>query len=249
MKNFLLTCLLLVIFATNFAAAQSWHSVAYDNAGVAGKQPHLIQGESWEYPADALPLSAVAKDDPARTVAFGDAVRFGYAGLVKDAKYKCKMTFLSDDAERKVKVLAGDTTLAKEISLAQGKKATHEFDLPAATYANGTLQLVVQKVAGPNAVVSEVTILASDAKKLGKTDPFAAMKKDVSKLVAELRPNYAPIPLGCTPINLGGTWSFWQTPPADFEKLAAPDGQAKKIEVPGEWVMQGLPVSKGKSAG
>ena len=49
-------------------------------------------------------------------------------------------------------------------------------------------------------------------------------------------------------IDLNGQWSFTTTPETDFWKKNKIEGW-KSIEVPGEWVMQGFDVEKGKAAG
>lgn len=49
--------------------------------------------------------------------------------------------------------------------------------------------------------------------------------------------------------NLGGEWLFNPTPANDFEKQTTWDASWKKIEVPGEWVMQGVKVAKNHWAG
>jgi hypothetical protein len=49
-------------------------------------------------------------------------------------------------------------------------------------------------------------------------------------------------------IDLNGQWHFSSTPKADFWKTEAIN-QWNTIEVPGEWVMQGFDVNKGKQAG
>lgn len=49
--------------------------------------------------------------------------------------------------------------------------------------------------------------------------------------------------------NLGGEWLFHPSPGAGFQLQAKTDASWKKIEVPGEWTMQGFTVEKNKWAG
>jgi len=50
-------------------------------------------------------------------------------------------------------------------------------------------------------------------------------------------------------LSLGGNWAFNPAPAIGFEKATTIDASWKSIEVPGEWVMQGFRVEKGKWAG
>jgi hypothetical protein len=51
-------------------------------------------------------------------------------------------------------------------------------------------------------------------------------------------------------ISLGGTWKFNPAPPVDFQKIgAAQTREWKKIQVPGEWGMQGFEVKTNAAAG
>ncbi|MBL7115673.1 MAG: hypothetical protein ISS35_07890, partial [Kiritimatiellae bacterium] len=69
-----------------------------------------------------------------------------------------------------------------------------------------------------------------------------------------LRPRYTPFPVNskgeaidCESLN--GIWSFKPEYSEGFETKTVPDAAWKSIEVPGEWVMQGLPVKRNTSAG
>lgn len=63
-------------------------------------------------------------------------------------------------------------------------------------------------------------------------------------------PRLSPLPVKIKKecVELSGEWSFNPTPETEFWKKSSVVGW-KKIEVPGEWVMQGFEVEKGKEAG
>jgi hypothetical protein len=76
--------LLCLMAPMNLSANESddYYRVAYDNCGVAGAQSHVRVGSSYAYPAQGIPIEAVAKDSPARTVAFDTThVILSYEGL------------------------------------------------------------------------------------------------------------------------------------------------------------------------
>ena len=134
--------------------AADWHRVAYDDAGEPAQQTHLVEGSDWtfENPGEGTPA--------ARTCVFGSRIEFGYAGLTPQASYRAKLTFFAD-ADRTMRVKAGDATLG-EMKAENGRTTSCEYAIPAAAYASGTLSLTLERLSGPNAVVSEVEIL-SDA--------------------------------------------------------------------------------------
>ena len=73
------------------------HRVAYDDAGTANAQPHLVAGARWTYPESAVPEPAGGGLD--RTIAFGDAVCFGYGGMSPEALYGVIITLLSETSK------------------------------------------------------------------------------------------------------------------------------------------------------
>ena len=73
------------------AGAAEWTRVAYDDAGVDGKQPHLVEGDNYAYPQEVP-----AADAALRTVSCGSTVEFSYGGFNPKATYKVKLRFLSE---------------------------------------------------------------------------------------------------------------------------------------------------------
>jgi beta-galactosidase len=204
------------------ASGAQWNRVAYDDAGIAEKEPHLISGSDWRFenPGDA--------DETARTAVFGGRVEFGYVGLNPRAAYKVKLRFFSD-GPRQERVKAGEAVLLDSVALENGKVVEREAELPPAAYAGGNVTLAIETVRGPNAVISAIEILSTDS----------------SALKAVAMPE-APLPLltprpAVAPLELSGTWKFSSVATEGFEKSPPPDSWAN-IAVPGEWVVQGFHV-------
>ena len=219
------------------AHAAKWNRVAYDDAGAVNKQPHLVDGGNWKFnnPGDA--------NEAARTAAFGERLEFAYAGLNPKAAYKVRLRFFSDDP-REVRVTAGGAALLKSIAIETARVAEREAEIPPAAYVAGKLAPAIERINGPNAVVSEVEVLSTDPAPLG-TPPIP----DV------VLPRLSPRPVavaGTTmaSVDLAGAWRFNPAPPADFALAATESGDGwADIQVPGEWVMQGFKVAPGKAAG
>ena len=215
---------LTVAWRMSAAGAETFHRVAYDDAGATDCQPHLIESDGdWRFDNPGTDSEAL------RTCSFGARVVFAYAGLKPQAKYKARLRFFSDGA-REFRVKAGDTVLLPSVKLEAGKITEHEADLPATV----TLMLTFEKIEGPNAVVSEVEILS--------TDPtFLTALPAPAVAVPRLSPRPAAVAGVAQPIlDLAGTWTF-RPDPAEAA-LSAP------IQVPGEWVMQGFEVKAEQAA-
>ncbi len=101
------------------AAAQKYYRVAYDNCGVDGKQPHMVQGTNWTWSQNALAWDEVSADSPVRRVSYWDngPVVYKYNGLDPEAGYKLRIVYLSSEtpAPRLQKVLANESVLEKRL--------------------------------------------------------------------------------------------------------------------------------------
>ncbi len=128
----MLNGLLLTILLANTAYAAEWQRVAYDQAGVPDKQPHLTFSDGSGHFANPG-----AADEAVRTHALGDRIIFEYTGLNPQAAYKAKLRFFSD-VPRTLRVVAGESTVAPSLKLEAGKTLEQEVELPpAAAFASG----------------------------------------------------------------------------------------------------------------
>lgn len=223
-----------------FAFSAEMKRAAYDDAGNADEQPHLVDGGSWVFQSPGTP-------EALQSVAFGDRVVFGYAGVDPKSSYRVKLNFFAD-AERTLRVGAGKTTLG-EIKVPTKTPVSVEYAVPGAAIVGGALTLVFTALEGPNAVVSEVEVLSSDGKALRPLS--SAAKEAASSFTLDEIPVLSPLPAfvagcGTVALDLGGVWKFHPAPPADFAKAAT--GGWSDIKVPGEWAMQGFSVKPGTAA-
>ena len=243
MKSILLHLGACAAFCASLHAAPL-QRVAYDDAGHAGQQPHLIDGESWKF-ADGGGAT------PAQlTCAFGECVRFAYKGLQQGAVYQARLTFFADQ-KRTMRVMAGSMILG-EATAENGKVTTQVFDIPAAAIARDEVLLTIEKTSGPNAVVSEVEILSENPAALGAVEPDKITLPGAFTIdqVQPLR----PIPIAVDGVksptlDLAGIWKF--NPAPDLSRIAEFKSQAARwadIKVPGEWAMQGFGVKPGAAA-
>jgi beta-galactosidase/beta-glucuronidase len=212
--------------------------VAYDDAGEPTQQPHLLEGENWTFanPGAATPA--------ARSVVFGQTVKFGYANLNPQANYQAKITFFADE-DRSMLVKADRLQIGKA-SAHKGKTETVTLDIPVEAITDGKFILAIEKITGPNAVVSEIEILSYDARQLipmanAKEEILRVDLPDFEKLTPILSPQPTAVAKCANPVlDLGGVWKFIEAVTPGFEKTAPQNW--KDIRVPGEWSMQGFKV-------
>lgn len=227
--------LLLIQFLLGHAIAAPLQRVAYDDAGEPAHQAHLIDGADWVF------KNAGDATVAARSCVFGPTIRLGYGRLIAGAAYKVRLTLFADET-RTMRVKAGQMVLG-EAKAEFGKTTTVEFDVPAAERQGADLVLTIEKLSGPNAVVSEVEILSDNPAAL-------AVLPDPSFDIPHLSPRPQQVAgVAQTTLDLGGTWHFSETMPPVFPPVTPLDITVwKKIVVPGEWAMQGFTVKPGDFA-
>ena len=134
--------------------------------------PHLEQGFAFDRDTDSedryfLPAGNEAdKVDLDNT--FGqrsfayhyDAVKIRYTGLHPSFLYWVRVTYLQkNDGQRIQNLMIDGFILHEAIEIPRGKAESLTYLIPAKAYADGKIELNFNRLAGPNAVVSEVVIL------------------------------------------------------------------------------------------
>ena len=222
-------CLLIALLASAFPAMAALpHTVATDDLGTPGGAARVQSGSPWTMPA------SVKTDD--HSIIFGEEVSLGYHGAVPGASYEVELTFASDSGDRKVRILADDAVLAQELALPLNGEIKRTYQIPATVTADGRFELRIQKLGGPNAVLSAASVRSSNPQALG-VPPFSFPEVTLTPL---------PYPDDCRG-SLNGTWKFLPQAPADIAGLTVAATAAwTAIEVPGQWRNQGhdLPPSQ-----
>ncbi len=136
-----------------------WFRVAVDNAGEPGLQPHLTAGSDYSFPEQDVPLSVARAGHPVRTAAFGGDVWFSWAGLKPEARYRLRLTFLSD-APRTQQVTLDGEVVVEQLPLPEGRIVYCIVDLPF-PQEDGACELKIRSLQGPNAVVSLVELYSN----------------------------------------------------------------------------------------
>lgn len=232
---------------TMAAEADNKYLVAEDDCGVRGKQPHRVEGESYQFNASTgIPKSALS-------CSFGEQVVYVFEGMDIEAGYSLHLTFYASPNDRKrVMTLKSDTRELATIVLEPGQLLEKEIDLPAFAFAYGKMRLVAEKDEGSNALISGIKVYSSNPTKLKAEEAAAVADAFDYTAVPVPAPTYAPFPdvtsgVAAPVMNLSGEWQFNPEPDPAFP-LKRGDGW-KPIQVPGHWATQGFTVEDGTYAG
>jgi len=244
-------CWLLIIsmFLVNVVVSlgvETPNRVAHDSRYNANADSYLTEGSPYTYSAKDLPVSdEVAADSGLRTVAFGKTVVFEFSGMSAESAYRIRAVFLSDSADRSMCVKAGENLLEAELKLPISKVLKCEWNVPPTAYADGSLCFSLERLSGPNAVISSVEIFSDNPAKL-RVKPGPADQE-----IPQLTSFPLSVPGGDDlRVYLNGIWQFSVNPEVGFQDLPVNASDSETgINVPGEWSMQGFTVPKGGSAG
>ena len=141
---------------------ESRHLVALEQCGLELQAPHVRTTtkrriETSDVDVETLP------DDSLRFVGWApDAIEARFSDLDPSAAYELEATYL---CERDVRRIQAMTSRGRELhapaELAPGTVTTVRVGVPPAAYADGTLDVAVERVEGPDVVVSELRLFSS----------------------------------------------------------------------------------------
>ena len=159
---------------SDYNAVQMHHeNLGFDDNAFA---PHLEQGFAFDRDTGdenryLLPVGNEADNVDSgntpgqRSFAYHyDAVKISYTGLHPSFLYWVRVTYLQKNDGQRIQNLTVDGFILHEaIEVPPGKAESLTFPIPAKAYADGKIELNFNRLAGPNAVVSEVVILEARA--------------------------------------------------------------------------------------
>ncbi|SHG01956.1 glycoside hydrolase family 2 protein [Pedobacter caeni] len=233
-----LRCLtMLLLFTVGSVYSQVYKTVQNYSAADCGDCLLTRLGQVYTYTQGEIPADILPLDGKERTIFFAGRISIPFA--VSDAKssYQIKVTYLSDSKDRKVKALADTEVLNSSVALPYGKTLTVTYDIPAAVYRDGAFTFDLLALSGANVPVSRLEILSTGSKPLVYKDVLAEKIRSISFKPERLSPVPAKVENVQSPVlSLNGIWDFkYKT-------------QAGKIQVPGEWEMQGYHVDSAQHA-
>lgn len=142
----------------------------YENLGLDGNvlAPHLVQGFAFDRDTRdenhyfIAPERVDAGNSPSQ-LSFAyhyDQVKLRYTGLDPSHLYWVRTTYLGEKGGGREQNFVVDGFIMHDARFVpEGKAEINVFRIPSAAYADGVIELNFNRLAGPNAVVSEISIL------------------------------------------------------------------------------------------
>ena len=155
--------LLLALMTASPAAAEEkvWHLVAKDNFG-KDRERVLKATASWTCDEKAVPQSVCAKDAPARSMIFGAReLQLEYRGLLEEADYRLRLTFLSDKPGRAMAVLIDGKLVRERFNLPARKIHRLDIRIARSMLSDGRILVTLENRRGPNVILSHAELLSS----------------------------------------------------------------------------------------
>ena len=157
----------------------------YENLGLDDNvlAPHLVQGFAFDRDTRdenhyfIAPEKVDAGNTPSQ-LSFAyhyDQVKLRYTGLDPSHLYWVRTTYLGEKGGGRIQNFVLDGFIMHDARLVpEGIAELDVFRIPSAAHADGVIELEFNRLAGPNAVVSEVSIL--EARIAPDTDDYATLK-------------------------------------------------------------------------
>jgi len=221
--------------------------VACENAALHSLNSFVQDTNVWKL---EKAINQIPSREPLREMFFSDdVIKAVFLGAEAATDYGVEVEFLSDSDDRVVSISADGSVLKEKLALPKAQILRKQFNIPATAVKNGRIEISVAKVAGPNAILSGIAIIAN------RPTARALSALPAAPLPAAWIPNLRLTPrptdvagAKATQLDLGGTWKFNPAPPANFWEAATVSSDWKTIQVPGEWVMQGFTVASNTAA-
>ena len=149
----------------------------YENLGEGGNilAPHLVQGFAFDRDTDDENRYRLPEGEASDTVDVGntpsqrsfayhyDTVRVRFTDLQPSLLYWMKVTYLQERSGSRIQNLDVDGVLLHDaVTLPKGRAESYTYAIPSEAYADGEILFNFNRLAGPNAAVSEVSIFEAN---------------------------------------------------------------------------------------
>ncbi|MBD3177230.1 MAG: hypothetical protein GF320_18820 [Armatimonadia bacterium] len=154
----------------------------YDDLGDPDRSPHLITGSPYTFGE-----ATVDAQESARTVAFDpQAVVLRYEELDASAEYALRVTYATErDGPRTQRLTCEGVELHGPRELPRGSSEVLDLPVPGSAVQDRVLELSFERVAGPNAVVSEVWLLSDESIKERHLAAHGDLRGNLTALVLD----------------------------------------------------------------
>ena len=149
--------------ASRGSGYEGWFLAALDQCGLELQAPHLRtvtkrRMETSDVDAPSMP------DDSLRFMGWNsDAIEAVYRDLDPHAAYALEATYLCErNVDRVQSMSSRGLELHPPTELAKGTATVVRVGVPSAAYSDGTLEVRVERIVGPDAVMSELRLFSSE---------------------------------------------------------------------------------------
>ena len=137
--------------------------VALEQCGVELGAPHLLTTTKRRIETADVDVATIADDSLRFTGWAPEAIEARFPGLTPSASYELEAVYLCErDVDRVQSMTSRGLELHRPIELARGTATIVRFAVPPETFADGTLELRVERVRGPDVVMSELRLFSSE---------------------------------------------------------------------------------------
>lgn len=139
------------------------HLIALELCGVELSAPHLVTTTKRRIETRDVDAVSLASDS-LRFIGWApDAIVAAFPGLSADSRYEIEATYLSERDIRRVQAMtAGATELHPPVELARGMATVVRAAVPPEAIVAGTLDVRIERVDGPDVVLSELRLFSSE---------------------------------------------------------------------------------------
>ena len=137
--------------------------VALEQCGLELQAPHLRTRTKRRIETSEVDVATLSNDS-LRFVGWApERIEAVFSDLRPDAAYELEATYLCERDVRRVQAMSSrGLELHPPIELAPATATTVRIPVPSAAYRDGTLEVAVERIAGPDAVMSELRLFSSE---------------------------------------------------------------------------------------
>jgi beta-galactosidase len=148
---------------THPTARPTPYLVAFEQCGVELMAPHLLTTTKRRIETADVDVATLPDDSLRFTGWAPERIEARFPGLTSDAAYVLEAGFVCErDVERVVRLTAGGVALRAPIELDRGTATVVHVAIPPEATVSGTLDVAVERVRGPDVVLSELRLFSSE---------------------------------------------------------------------------------------
>ncbi|HEY7968409.1 MAG TPA: glycoside hydrolase family 2 TIM barrel-domain containing protein [Candidatus Limnocylindrales bacterium] len=137
--------------------------IALEQCGLELQAPHLRTRTKRRIETSEVDVATLSNDSLRFTGWAPEVIEAAFPDLRPEAGYELEATYLCERGVRRVQAMTSrELELHPPIELAPATATVVRVPVPSAAYADGTLEVAVERIVGPDVVMSELRLYASE---------------------------------------------------------------------------------------